>query len=278
VSRPRLVATDLDGTLVRRDHSISPRSVATLARVAEGGCHVVLVTGRPLRWMAKVLAELGTDPLTVCANGAVVYDPARDEVVHSRPLEPPVLAEAYERVRAAVPDVRIAVERDGGRALRHEPRYVVGGWEVDSDAVAPAPVAELLAEPAAKLLARSAATWVTPAGPGDADRLAERVRQALDGVAEATHSSSSGMVEISAPGVTKAAGLGWVADRLGVAAADVVAFGDMPNDLPMLGWAGRGIAMANAHPAVLEVADEVTVSNDEDGVAAWLERWLRPER
>jgi hydroxymethylpyrimidine pyrophosphatase-like HAD family hydrolase len=78
------------------------------------------------------------------------------------------------------------------------------------------------------------------------------------------------MVEISAAGVTKASGLAWLCDREGIDPADVLAFGDMPNDLPMLAWAGHAVAMANAHPAVREVADEVTLSNDEDGVAAYL--------
>ena len=100
------------------------------------------------------------------------------------------------------------------------------------------------------------------------------VAEVLAGIAEATHSSSSGMVEVSAAGVTKAAGLAWVADRLGVPAHEVVAFGDMPNDLPMLAWAGWGVAMGNAHPAVLAAADDVTGSNDDDGVAAYLERLL----
>ncbi len=98
----------------------------------------------------------------------------------------------------------------------------------------------------------------------------------LAGIAEATHSSSSGVVEMSAAGVTKAAGLAWVA-ATGSASrrGDVIAFGDMPNDLPMLAWAGRGVAMANGHPAVLAAADEVTaLTNDDDGVAAYLESLL----
>jgi hydroxymethylpyrimidine pyrophosphatase-like HAD family hydrolase len=98
------------------------------------------------------------------------------------------------------------------------------------------------------------------------------VAGALAGLAEATHSSYTGLVEISAAGVTKAAGLAWYCERAGVTAEEVVAFGDMPNDVPMLTWAGRGVAVANAHPAVLAIADEVTSANTEDGVAAYLEK------
>ena len=103
----------------------------------------------------------------------------------------------------------------------------------------------------------------------------EALADCLHGLAESTNSSSSGMAEVSALGVTKASGLAWVAERCGVAAVDVVAFGDMPNDLPMFGWAGWSrVAVANAHPEVLAMADEVTVGNDEDGVAVYLDRLL----
>jgi hypothetical protein len=115
-----------------------------------------------------------------------------------------------------------------------------------------------------KLLARSASYG--------ADEFAALVSRTLGGIAEATHSSSSALVEISAAGVTKAAGLAWLCEREGFTAADVVAFGDMPNDLPLLAWAGRSVAMDNAHPALKEIADEVTLSNDEDGVAVYLEK------
>ena len=263
---PRLVAVDLDGTLVRTDETISARSVAVLSRLVEAGGAVVFVTGRPIRWLYAVYAHLPVQPLAVCANGAAVYDPAGDEVVHARYLAPPALAEACARLRAAVPGVRFGVERDGGRYMVYEDGYTVGGWEVGQSAVRCVDLAELVAEPAAKLLVK--------AGPQAPDEFTVRVGGCLDGLAEATHSSNSGMVEVSAAGVTKAAGLAWVARRLGVPPDDVVAFGDMPNDLPMLAWAGRGVAMANGHPAVLAAADEVTAGNDADGVAAYLERLL----
>jgi len=115
-----------------------------------------------------------------------------------------------------------------------------------------------------KLLARSATS--------EPDAFYELVSRTLGGVAEATHSSSSALVEISATGVTKAAGLAWLCEREGITAEDVLAFGDMPNDIPLLSWAGHAVAMGNAHPAVVEVADEVTATNDEDGVAVVLER------
>jgi Cof subfamily protein (haloacid dehalogenase superfamily) len=260
--RVGLVATDLDGTLVREDHQIGARSVAALQRAPA----VVLVTGRPLRWLHPVYATLPIQPLGVAANGAAVYDPVRDAVIRETPLEPAAMAEAIDRLRAAVPGVRIGVEVDGGRSMLYEPGYTLGPWGENDPHVVEVEPARLVAQPAVKMLVK--------AGPQQPDEFTAAVGEILAGLGEATHSSSSGMVEVSAAGVTKAAGLAWVADRLGVPAAEVVAFGDMPNDLPMLGWAGWGVAMANAHPAVLAAADDVTASNDEEGVAQYLERLL----
>jgi hydroxymethylpyrimidine pyrophosphatase-like HAD family hydrolase len=95
----------------------------------------------------------------------------------------------------------------------------------------------------------------------------------LAGRADITYSTNNGLIELSAPGITKAAGLSVVAERLGVDAAAILAFGDMPNDVPMLRMAGHGVAMGNAHPEALAAADEITASNSEDGVARVLERW-----
>jgi Cof subfamily protein (haloacid dehalogenase superfamily) len=262
----RLVATDLDGTLVRNDFTIGARSVAVLERVQALGGEVVLVTGRPIRWLYPAYRHLPIQPLAVVANGAAVYDPVDDKILHAALLSPAVLAEACARLREAVPDVRFAVETDGGRVLLHEPEYQIGSWEVDDDGVRCVDPGALDAQPAAKLLVN--------AGRQPSEAFTALVAGLLDGLAEATHSSSSGIVEVSAAGVTKAAGLAWVAERLGVASHEVVAFGDMPNDLPMLAWAGRGVAVANAHPSVLAAADDVTAANDAEGVAQYLERLL----
>jgi Cof subfamily protein (haloacid dehalogenase superfamily) len=260
--RVGLVATDLDGTLVREDLRVGARTVAALERAPA----VVLVTGRPVRWLAMVYEYLSIQPLAVAANGAAIYDPVSDSVIHQTPLEPAAMAEAIDRLRAAVPGVRVGVEVDGGRAMLHEPGYPLGPWGENDPRVAEVEPARLLAQPAVKLLVK--------AGPQPPDEFTAAVGGILAGLGEATHSSSSGMVEVSAAGITKAAGLAWVADRLGVPASEVVAFGDMPNDLPMFGWAGWGVAMANAHPAVLAAADDVTGTNDEEGVAQYLERLL----
>lgn len=267
---PRLVATDLDGTLVRQDRSVSARTAEVLARISAGGTPVVLVTGRPVRWLTQVYDQLRAPLPAVCANGAVVYDPVSDTVVRADPLAPELLAEVARRLRAAVPDVVFAVEVEDGRQLWHDVGWPVL-WDADDPSIrAVTSPADLVSAPAVKLLVR--------AGKRDPDAFVQLVAGALGGLAEATHSSYSGLVEISAAGVTKAAGLAWFCEQRGVVPADVLAFGDMPNDTPMLTWAGRAVAVANAHPAVREIADDVTLSNDEDGVATYLEKLFPEDR
>ncbi|MGN9907972.1 HAD family hydrolase [Phytohabitans sp. LJ34] len=266
---PRLVATDLDGTLVRQDRSLSPRTVDVLARIAARGTVVVLVTGRPVRWLSQVYDQLHEPLPAVCANGAVVYDPDGDRIVRANPLAPDLLADVTQRLRAEVPGATFAVEVADGREFRHDAEWPVF-WDAEDPTIRVlATPDEVASVPAVKLLVR--------AGKRDPDAFVRIVAAALGGLAEATHSSYSGLVEISAAGVTKAAGLAWFCEQRGIEAAEVVAFGDMPNDVPMLTWAGRAVAVANAHPAVREIADDVTLSNDEDGVAVYLEKLFEIE-
>ncbi|BCJ59502.1 HAD family hydrolase [Micromonospora endophytica] len=262
---PRLIASDIDGTLLRDDHSLSAHTAAVLTRIAGRGTPVVLVTGRPIRWLRTVYDQLAEPLPAVCANGAVVYDPVNDEVLRADPLAPELLAEVARRLRAEVPGVRLAVEIVDSRQMRHEADYPLR-WDADEAAIRVVETPdELHSMPAVKLLARAEEH-------PDPERFTALVAGAVAGLAEATHSSYSGLVEISAAGVTKAAGLAWYCHRLGVDASDVLAFGDMPNDVPMLTWAGRAVAVANAHPAVLAVADDVTSANSVDGVATYLEK------
>ncbi len=264
---PRLVATDLDGTLVRSDLSISGRTVEVVERLELAGAAFVMVTGRPPRWMAAVADEVGHHGLAVCANGAVLYDLRTEQVVRAHLLEADAAQQVVQALRREVADLGFAVEKgpQGGvpGGFAREAAYIPR-W--DNGEVAVEPVAQMVAGGVVKLLARSEST--------DSDTLLAVARACLGGSAELTHSSDGGLLEISAAGVSKASGLAAVAAELGIVADEVIAFGDMPNDLPMLAWAGHAIGMANAHPEVLAVVDEVTASNDDDGVAKVLERWF----
>ena len=259
---PRLVASDLDGTLVRSDGTVAARTARVLARVEEAGVPFVMVTGRPPRWMAEVSRQTGHRGIAVCANGAVVYDLHTERVVQTSLLAEDAANEVAEALRAALPDIAFAVER-ADLGFAHEETYVPS-WEQPDHR--PQPVGRLVSGGVVKLLARHR-------GLGS-DALLAAAREAVGDRATLTHSSNDGLLEVSAAGTSKATGLAVLARQHGVTAEEVVAFGDMPNDLPMLAWAGHAVAVGNAHPEVLAVADEVTGSNDDDGVASVLERWF----
>jgi len=268
VQPPRLVATDVDGTLLDPDDRVSPRAAAVVERLVSAGVGFVLVTGRPPRWIPPVVAQLGIVSLAVCANGTVLYDAAADRVLWARTLAPDLLARLAAAATETLPECGIAVERVGDDAAFGGPFVAEPGYRhawVDGDDIT-ADRSELLERPAVKLLVRESRL--------SSDAMVAALTPVIGHEADLTFSHPRGLVEVSPSGVTKATGLAEVARRHGVAAADVVAFGDMPNDLEMLRWAGHGVAMGNAHPALLEVADEVTASNAEDGLALVLERWF----
>jgi Cof subfamily protein (haloacid dehalogenase superfamily) len=255
----RLVATDIDGTLIHDDGTLSKRTLDVIAALP---VPLVLVTGRPVRWLRQLYDQMPEPVPAICANGAVVYDPDTDEILRADPLSVDLLLDVSKKLREAIPDVTLAVEVENGRSFWYEEAWPLR-WENEHNAVRVLSTPEeLTSVPAVKLLARSASH--------EPDAFYELVSRTLGGVAEATHSSRSALVEISAGGVTKAAGLAWLCELEGIEASEVLAFGDMPNDIPMLTWAGHAVAMGNAHPAVRAVADEVGRTNDEDGVARYL--------
>ncbi|MCV6977311.1 HAD family hydrolase [Mycobacterium bourgelatii] len=269
--RPALIACDVDGTLFNHDETVSPRTRAAVHAAVADGAQFVIATGRPPRWIRPVVEELGFAPMAVCANGAVIYDPSTDTVVSARTLSVDTLAQLAEIATRVIPGAGLAVERIGERAhdtaspqFVSSPGYEHAWLNPDNTEVS---VEDLLSAPAIKLLIRKA-------GATSADMAAELAGH-IGTEGDLTYSTNNGLIEIVPRGISKATGVREVADPLGIPDAAVVAFGDMPNDVPMLLWAGRGVAMANAHPAALAAADEVTAPNSEDGVARVLERWWR---
>ncbi len=256
---PALVATDLDGTLIRSDGTVSARTRAALRRVEQRGATVVFVTGRPSRVMAGVVAQTSASGLAICANGALVFDLDSGVPVSHRYLEQATALRLARAIRAAVPDAAFAVE--SGVRFGREPAFETM-WPDPGELVAAFPEL-LLTLPATKLLVRRGGQPFT----GVYDVIVD-----LAGTNAVVTTSSLDLVEIAGPGVSKAVALAELAAERGMTARDVIAFGDMPNDLPMFAWAGYSVAVANAHPDVLAAADEVTASNDEDGVAVILER------
>lgn len=269
--RPRMIATDLDGTIIGYRHTrsgrLSPRTIAALRDAHDAGVDVVFVTGRPLRWLGALSEQLGPVGPVICSNGAVVVDTATDEVLLSHPMSPASVWTATDRLRSLDPTASFGAETLEGffweSAFMERSELITDIRAADTlEAAMPGAVDVV------KLMARS-----DTLGP---DAFLAAARAELGELVSATHSAPGvALVEMAAPGVDKAATLAEHAARRGVRAEDVVAFGDMPNDTEMLAWAGLGLAVASGHASLMAVADGVVGECDDDGVAVAIERLLR---
>ena len=255
----RLVATDLDGTLLHTDGTVTERTRRALTAVEDRGVTVVFVTGRPIRWMDDLWEHVGGHGLAVCSNGGIVYDVHARAVSQARTIPAEVALEVGKILRDAVPGTTFALETTHGFAkeagfmprLPPPPDLRVG------------PLEEIVDATVVKLLARHE--------DAEPERFWAEVESHVGHLVTTTWSSVGALVEISAAGVTKASTLELVCAEHGITADEVLAFGDMPNDLPMLEWAGTSYAMANAHESVRALAGHVAPANEDDGVAAVLE-------
>ncbi len=224
---------------------------------------MVLVSGRPPRSLGPIAERIGVGGIAICANGAVVWDLDAGTMVDSTPLAADLAARLVHALREAIPGVLFAVELEGG--FGREAGWSRGPGRRPGPSALEADALELITGPVSKLLVRHPTMAFA--------EVAERARRAVGDDAVATWAGLR-LVEISAAGVTKAFALERLCRRLGIAADEVVAVGDMPNDLAMLEWAGTAVAVANATQEVLDAADEVTAANVDDGVALLLERIL----
>ncbi|MFG3099922.1 HAD hydrolase family protein [Streptomyces sp. NPDC048182] len=272
-TRPRLIATDLDGTLLRDDQTVSPRTVAALAAAEQAGIEVFFVTGRPARWMDVVSAHVHGHGLAICGNGAAVVDlhggPGAHRFVKVRELARDNALDTVRLLRDAAPGTVFAIEQTYG--FHQEPDYPKLHLEVPDGLLL---AEEVLAsggraadEPVLKILAFHPDL--------DPDGFLTLARLAIGDRASVTRSSPSALLEISGPDVSKASTLALCCAERGISHDQVVAFGDMPNDVEMLTWAGRSYAMGNAHPDAIAAASGRTVANNDDGVAVVIERLLR---
>jgi Cof subfamily protein (haloacid dehalogenase superfamily) len=255
--RYRLAAIDLDGTLLGADGAISRRSRDAVARAADAGIEIVLVTARGPRTVADVAAELGVGGEAICSNGAVVLDLQSRNVIKMRTIETEVARKLVQALRARLPGISFAVEWE--RLARE--RHFENDWPLPPDTRVDDALV-LVGTPPAKLILHHVDHEIEVL-------LAAAAEIAGDDAFVAT--SGGDYVEISAAGVNKGSALAEICTMRGIAPDEAVAFGDQPNDIPMLAWVGHAVAVANAHPDVIAVADEVTAANDEDGVALVLE-------
>ncbi|MFE4623495.1 HAD family hydrolase [Streptomyces mirabilis] len=260
----KLVATDLDGTLLRSDETVSERTREALAAVTAAGAAHIVVTGRAVPWTRHILDDLGYDGLAVCGQGAQVYDAGEHRLLTSVTLDRQLAGLALAKIEAEVGPLLLAASRDGldGEVL------VGPGYRRQDGSLPVVPIrdaTDLWSAPLNKVYVQHPTL-----SDDELAAVAAKVAGGLVGVTVA----GAGIVEILPLGLSKATGLSLAARRLGVKAADTIAFGDMPNDIPMFAWAAHSVAMANAHDELKAVADEVTSSNEEDGIAVVLERML----
>ncbi|MFE3941580.1 HAD family hydrolase [Streptomyces sp. NPDC059118] len=261
----KLVATDLDGTLLRNDDTVSERTREALAATAAAGAAHIIVTGRAVPWTRHILDDLGYEGLAVCGQGAQVYHAGEHRLLTSLTLDRQLAGLALSKVEAEVGPLALAAGRDG-----LDGEVMVGpGYRVQEG-----PLPAVFVEDPAEL-------WSAPLNKVyiqhpdlDDDALATAARAAVGNLVDVVM-AGPGVVEILPLGLSKATGLSLAARRLGVKAADTLAFGDMPNDIPMFAWAQRGVAMANAHADLKAVAQEITASNEDDGIAVVLEQLLQ---
>jgi hydroxymethylpyrimidine pyrophosphatase-like HAD family hydrolase len=210
--------------------------------------------------MGQIAGRIGPAGTAICANGAMEWDLETMRVVAEYPLPADVAGEVVDRLRSRLPELRFAMEYH--HHFGYQPGYELGGYDSRSRQGMEMPLADLVAGRGVKLLARH------PRLP--ADELTAGAIEIVGDIATPVNTNRRRLVEITAPGVDKASALARLCARDGIAPAQVVAFGDMPNDLPMLTWAGTSYAVANAHPQVLAAVARRAPSNDQDGVAAVL--------
>ncbi|MEE1929952.1 HAD family hydrolase [Streptomyces sp. TRM 70351] len=260
----RLVATDLDGTLLRGDDTVSPRTRDALAAATQAGAAHLVVTGRAVPWTRHILDALDYRGLAVCGQGGQLYHAGEHRLLTSVTLDRELAGLALARIEAETGPLAVAASRDG-----LDGAVIVGpGYRVQEGPLPATPYedrAELWSAPLSKLYLQH---------PRLSDDELAKVARETAGAMVGITMAGPGIVELLPLGLTKATGLSLAARRLGVTAAETIAFGDMPNDVPMFAWAGHGVAVANAHPELLAVADEITTSNEEDGIAVVLERLL----
>lgn len=254
-----LIAVDLDGTLFHTDHQISSRSMSTIRMVVERGHTMVIVTGRSSHSAVPKLLSIPDGIRLICSNGAYEYDREKKKILWANCLPNSTPTRLREKILDKLPSTSFGWESLNG--LSYEQKFVkeAGGEHT----LEQGGVHENLGQSdVIKIFAR------TPLQSGG--ELACSVQTLVGSDAEVS-TSGAPFVEITAAGVNKGSALAKVASGLGFTSDRTLAFGDNHNDISMLRWAGESVAMGNAIPELQAIANTMTLSNAEDGVAQFLE-------
>jgi Cof subfamily protein (haloacid dehalogenase superfamily) len=276
----KLFATDLDGTLLRPDHSVSDFTRETIQRAVDAGIKVVFATGRPTRWLPPVVEETLHNDLIIAANGSLIIDAQKREITDLWEIEKPVAAEVIALLRARVPGALFALEvvLEGEAKWSHLEGYRrEPGFEErlrDPKSTLYLPIEEWLdhPEPVVKILLRVINPTI------HVDEQISIIESELEDLVEVTTTGSHDfLIEMSPRGINKGSTLAKLAVSMGLSANQVAAVGDMPNDLSMLEWVGHSATISGGHPAAAAIADRVIPNPTEDGVAYWLSEILASE-
>lgn len=262
ISTPKLIAFDLDGTLLKSDKTVSKRTILEINRLKGLGTKIVICTGRPKRTAENVIKDLGLTEFAIMYNGAFIYNFQKEKEINCFGMSKEIVCHTIDTVKQHYPKAMAAIEtRDG--------------WYTDSQYYKYRKLrSELLVEPTGvgnlenfitgnviKLLFRHP------------NRISSELATALSSLDVHGTWSFDGLLEVSNKDVTKANALRWLAQKLNIKAKDSAAFGDQNNDKEMLAWAGYGVAMDNAVAEAKEAADFITSSNDDEGISTVLKTW-----
>ena len=265
----RLVAIDLDGTLLRDDKRLTRTNYDAVRACVDCGVKVVLASARPPRSVRSVYETLGLDTVVINYNGALISDPSRKRHLHHEPMPAPLVKKVIATARKADPKCLVSIE-------------ILDKWYTDHfDVSLPTetslsfnpdfigPLNAFLNVPVTKLMLLA---------PGyRMDRICRTVQRRFAGKVGFT-TSDTHMLQVMHRAVDKSDALRRVAALYGVPQHDVMAIGDAPNDAAMLGWAGLGVAMGNAWPRTRTAADVVVPSNEADGVAHAIHHYVLGQR
>ena len=263
--RPKLIATDLDGTIVQYDGTISERTIEAFSKAHAMGIHIYFVTGRPPRWMDEIRDAFGFGG-AICGNGAMLYDLKTSTVTEEWMISKEMQAEIAQRLRIAIPPISFAIE---SHDYYHREKSYVPRWDIGLDNIGVERIEDAIRGPAFKMLARCSN------GEFTSDEMLDIALPELDGFVTVTHSNANeSLLEISALGISKGQTLAKVAGRLNIDSSDCISFGDNPNDFSMLEWAARSYAISDGHPEAPSFAKGIAEPCTEDGVAKIIEQLL----
>ncbi len=262
-----MVALDLDGTLLTSRKSITPMTHTAVREVVKSGVKVVLATARPPRSVRSYYAALKLDTCTVNYNGALIWDEGRRKVVEHVPLDAGVARKIIAWGRKKYPELLISVEILDKWYTDHYseiPEYMTEtAKQFTPDFIGP--IEAFMTVPITKLMLLGNPVWI--------EELEKSIPKKFGKTVSHTRSDPH-LLQLMNPGISKARALDKVAKSYGIAADEVMAIGDAPNDVEMLEWAGLAVAPENGWKEAKRSAHSLTPSNDEDAVGVALQRYI----